>query len=294
MWRGFSHFKRPVVKYCCCLVGTLTNDDKLLHKIVYTNSIVAISTGVLTAGFCYASEVDNWLYYGMFALLSTFAVYNGQRLIKSGQIQKTPWLNWVKKNTRVFYLWVVASSFGALSMLFIIQHFSLTAMALLAVMGLISLLYVVPIKGRNMREFAHLKIHLIAICWSGVLILFPVMNEGANQESHYWIALAHYAYIIGVTIPFDIRDLKFDASSQQTIPQVVGVWSSKAIALTLLIIFAGLMIWQNEPLGYNPLFFLAVFVQMLLILFMNERRGDLYCAGGIDGAIALLGLSYFF
>lgn len=268
--------------------------NKLLQKIVYTNSIVAISTGVLSAGFCYANNINTWLFYGVFALLSTFAVYNGQRLIKSGQIHKTPWLNWVKKNTKVLYLWVVASSFGALSMLFIIQQFSARAMILLAIMGIVSLLYVVPIKGKNMREYAHLKIHLIAICWSGVLILFPIMNEQLNEASHYWIAFAHYAYIIAVTIPFDIRDLKFDDSSQQTIPQVVGVLASKAIALTLLLAFAFLMIWQNESLGYNPLFFLAVFAQILLILLMNERRGDLYCAGAIDGAIALLGLSYFF
>lgn len=267
--------------------------NPLLHKIVYTNSIVAISTGVLTAGFCYSNGIETWMSYGAFALLSTFAVYNGQRLIKSGQIQKTPWLNWVKKNSKVLYLWVVASSFGALSMLFVIQQFSLNAMMLLAFMGVISLLYVVPIKGKNMREFAHLKIHLIAICWSGVLILFPVMNEGVQEATHFWIALAHYAYIIAVTIPFDIRDLKFDASSQQTIPQVVGALASKGIALALMLVFVGLMIWQKESLGYNFLFFIAVFAQVLLILFMTEKRGDLYCAGGIDGAIVLLGLSYF-
>ena len=205
--------------------------NKLLYKIVYTNSIVAISTGVLTAGFCYQNNIETWLFYGMFAMLSTFAVYNGQRLIKSGKTPKTPWLDWVKKNGTTLYLWVVASSFGAVSMLFVIQQFSLRAMTLLAILGIVSLLYIVPIKGRNMRDLAHLKIHLIALCWSGVLILFPVMNENVSHEAHYWIGFAHYAYIVAVTIPFDIRDLKFDNSSQQTIPQVVGVNTSKAIAI---------------------------------------------------------------
>jgi len=107
-------------------------------------------------------------------------------------------------------------------------------------------------------------------------------------------ALAHYLYILAVTIPFDIRDLKFDDSSQKTIPQIAGVKGAKAIAIISMSLFVTLVIWLKVSLLFNPLFIVAVAVQTVLILATTKSRGDLYCAGGIDGAIALLGLAYLF
>ncbi len=144
-----------------------------------------------------------------------------------------------------------------------------------------------------MREIPYIKIHLIAFSWITVLILFPALNEGIFSESLVWIAGAHYLYIVAVTIPFDIRDLKFDKGSQKTIPQVVGLRWAKVSSLGLLTIFSGVMIWQVPELKVNIVFHLAVIVQVLLTLFMNTSKGDVYCAGIIDGAIALLGISYF-
>ena len=145
-----------------------------------------------------------------------------------------------------------------------------------------------------MREIAYLKIHLIAFSWITVLILFPALNEGIFSVSLVWMAIAHYLYIIAVTIPFDIRDLKFDRGSQMTIPQVVGKGWAKVSSVVLLGTFMGLMLWQQPELIQNPLFYIAVIIQLLLAIFMNESKGDIYCAGAIDGSIAFLGISYFF
>ena len=142
-------------------------------------------------------------------------------------------------------------------------------------------------------QYCDLKIHLIAFSWVTVLILFPALNEGIFNDALVWMAIAHYFYVIAVTIPFDIRDLKFDRESQMTIPQVVGQGWAKVSSIVLLVVFSGLMIWKMPNLLVNPMFYGAVLVQLLLTVFMNETRGDIYCAGAIDGSIALLGISYF-
>lgn len=226
------------------------------------------------------------------AFCATFMVYNGQRLIKSAQPTETPWLNWVQQNEKWLLFGVLATGVLSLALLLLIGKLAWLSVIVLAISSVISFFYVIRVKGVNMREIPHLKIHLIAFSWIIVLILFPALNEGIINDSIVWMAIAHYCYVVAVTIPFDIRDLKFDSSSQMTVPQVFGIVVSKIIALALLGIFSGIMIWQEFDLSMNPLFILAVLVQALLIFFMNESRGDLYCAGGIDGAIALLGFGY--
>ena len=124
-------------------------------------------------------------------------------------------------------------------------------------------------------------------------MVFPLLNESIDANIlHY--AIAHYVYVIAITIPFDIRDLKYDSPEQKTIPQILGVAGSKFTACLLLLIFTGMMVALRTELQFSPLFYLGVLAQLILILLMNEKRSDLYCAGWIDGSISLIGASYFF
>jgi len=126
-----------------------------------------------------------------------------------------------------------------------------------------------------------------------VLILFPMMNEDKFEWNVVLHATACALFIISAAIPFDIRDVKFDRDSHKTIPQVIGVRWAKSASLFLLAAFTVIMAISAPQLTFSPFFYAAISVQFTLILFMNEKRGDIYCAGAIDGAIGLIGLSYF-
>jgi 4-hydroxybenzoate polyprenyltransferase len=237
--------------------------------------------------------IENWYLYGLFALFSTFSVYNGQRLIKSTHPTQTPWLMWVQRNEKSLYLVTFASGLLTLSCLLLIGNISFGSIILLLVSGIVSLFYVIPVKGIVMREIPYIKVYLIAFTWAVVLILFPMINEGKFQYDVLMHGLAHAFFVIAVAIPFDIRDLQFDRDSQKTIPQVMGAFWAKWLSYFLLWGFIALMILFEPKLMLSPTFYLGVILQFLLIVFMNEKRGDLYCAGAIDGAIGLIGLSYF-
>lgn len=249
---------------------------------------------MLAAGFCHLIRVENDLYYGVFAACSTFSVYNLQRLVKSRQFVNTEWLDWVRKQERVLYMLVALAVMCAVWMLLLIGKFSWLSLILLIFSGVISVLYVLKIREKSLRDRSLLKIHLIAITWVAVLLVFPIVNEQPLFFEHtLGMAAVHYFYVFGITIPFDIRDLKYDDQHQRTIPQLVGVTGAKIIAVGALLVFVVAMLGLNQLLLANPLFYVAVLCQLLLVLFMTEQRGDIYCAGLIDGAIALLGLSYF-
>lgn len=219
--------------------------------------------------------------------------YNGQRLLKAKEKKKTPWLDWVRTHSKMLFILTVFSALAACIFLIQIIQLKYDALLLLIFASASSIFYVIRIGSKNAREVPYLKIHLIAFTWVFVLILFPLLNE--NREANVgWMFATHYFYIVAVAIPFDIRDLKYDDPSHKTIPQVLGVFFAKINGIMLLILFSGIMMWQEPALISNWIFYLAVGIQILLVAFMNEKRSDFYCAGLIDGAIALLGISYFF
>ena len=254
--------------------------------------MVALSAGLLSAGFCYTQQIQDWFIYGCFSLFSTLAVYNGQRLYKSSEKNATEWLVWVNNHRIILIVLVVFSTILSALLFFLLDNQIDVIYLIFLLVCCISILYVVRINGRNMRELPYVKIHLIAITWVFVLIIFPLMNEEINTFNIEYI-LAFYVYFIAVIIPFDIRDLKYDFPSQKTIPQLIGVRNSKIISVLLLGLFFALMITIEPLLMFNFFFIISVIIQLFLLLFMNKSRGDFYCAGLIDGAIGLMGLSMF-
>lgn len=104
---------------------------------------------------------------------------------------------------------------------------------------------------------------------------------------------ANYLYFIAVAIPFDIRDLKYDSPKQRTIPQVVGVRNAKLIAVILLVLALAGIGFISNTFMLKPMIVFAILIQILLITFLPEKHQNFYCSVLIDGAIALLGISYF-
>ena len=257
------------------------------------NVVVSLSALLLSAGFTFYLGINNWMNYGLFSFFSTLAVYNGQRVFKSKKLNETPWLQWVSRNRVVLTFVVATATISAVWSLLSILNFGWNTAAVLILSGFISVLYVIKIRGKSLREIPHLKIHLIALSWTLLLIVFPIINESIFVSAWEY-GFMHYLLILGVTIPFDIRDLKYDSVSQKTIPQLVGVLGAKMIGVVTIFLFAVLLVQVNPSFALNPMFISAISIQILLLIFSNENRSDIYCAGLIDGAIGLLGLSYFF
>ena len=107
-------------------------------------------------------------------------------------------------------------------------------------MGLFTLLYILPFfgGGKNLRALAGVKIYVIAFVWSGVTVLLPLIGK---IELMQWDVLLEFTqrflFVFALTLPFEIRDLKFDVANLKTVAQIFGVRNSKIIGvLTLLTI----------------------------------------------------------
>lgn len=246
----------------------------------------------MTLGICQLNGVSDAIYYALFSFFGTIAVYNGQRIIKAKKEAKTEWLIWVFEYKKSIIAFVLLSFMICLGLLIVILP-KWNQLLILFLTSIISVFYVSPFNNWALRNMSGLKIHFIALTWVGVLIVFP-LSAKIDLKSITFISLLHYLYVIAVTIPFDIRDIKYDSKDKNTLPQVFGVNGSKIVALIgLYIFFIGMSVLYNDLLR-STFFYLTIAISTVLIIQMNEKRGDWYCAGLIDGSIALMGLTYLF
>ena len=108
------------------------------------------------------------------------------------------------------------------------------------IMGLFTVLYAVPVfsNNRNLRALTGVKIYVIAFVWSGVTVFMPVAANMDLLERDVLIEfLQRFCFIIALTLPFEIRDLKFDLEDLGTIPQKLGIKKSKMVGYILIIVF---------------------------------------------------------
>ena len=113
---------------------------------------------------------------------------------------------------------------------------------------LICVLYVFPINQSisNFRNRSKIKIFLVAICWSGSTVIFPFIESNSKDYSDLILLFVQFfLFVIVYTMPFEIRDLKYDSNDLKTIPQIYGINNSKYISYVLIFIFISISVFSN-------------------------------------------------
>ncbi len=94
--------------------------------------------------------------------------------------------------------------------------------------------------------------------------------------------------IVGLCVPFDVRDLVYDSPTLKTLPQLVGIHWSKVIS----VVFVGLYYYLSFYLvGWSLIHFVYFLLLILLLLNMSQKRSVNYYLI-IDLSIGLLGCIY--
>ena len=234
-----------------------------------------------------------------FLFLATLLTYNLQVLIKWKSRENQFKEDFLVSKNIVIASVIVAS--GAL--LFIIPSLQTRDLMFFSFLATISFLYAFELywtkkKKVNLRSIPYLKIYLVTIVWVGSCILFPIIKmDLAINHNNLLIITSFIFYLIAITIPFDIRDLKFDSGKMKTIPQIAGVKSAKLISITLLL-FASICLLIVHLFGSLKIdqLILAIGIHIycvLLVIYTNESRSKYYYSAFIDGSMVLFAISYF-
>lgn len=217
---------------------------KFLILLYRSNLWVGLAAAALSA-LSFGGELSlDYLLYIAFVLFSTMSAYSYMRWVKS--------LNDYRENKKVdaavntivwasFFRAVFAGSI-ACSLLFLLG--SLTLVYYLFPALLIALLYPLafPYPNRaftSLRMMPGLKLFLIAGSWSYLSFAIPYWMQGGVDKLFFSLEFfLRTLLVIGLIIPFDIRDLNTDEISMRTVPQVFG--RNNAIGLAVF----GLFVYQ--------------------------------------------------
>ncbi|UOB16326.1 hypothetical protein [Abyssalbus ytuae] len=170
----------------------------------------------------------------------------------------------------------------------------------LAGLAVLTAFYLVPlsVSKKNFRSLAGLKVFMVALVWTAITVLLPVINVGLKPGFDVIVeAIQRFLYVVIVLIPFEIRDLKDDSLQLKTIPQRLGVKNTKLLGLILIIPFYFLEFLKDIINPHNLIALSAIsFTMGIFIVFSHKEQGKYYSAFWVEsipllwwGILVLLG-----
>lgn len=169
---------------------------------------------------------------------------------------------------------------------------------LLFIPGCISLFYGIPIplKGRSfrLRDIGISKIFMIAFVWAFISSILPAANSNLPLLSTATLTLfaANFLFTFGITIPFDIKDLKIDAKHNvKTIPALLGAENSYSLAFLCLFISGMLHVLLQQKILSGVDYTLPLTISILIagwsVFLTRKKQHNVVYFGIIDGMLLL-------
>ena len=264
----------------------------IILQLYRINFFVALGAGVLAFGWSSFLDQDDALIFSGLITFSVCSVYNAHRIYKCERKLSQPEMNdWYAKNKTLVKM-VFFISFMLLLLCLRMLNLTFSQYILLGIGSLFSIWYVVPIFSFRLREISLLKAPLVALVWTGILIVFPQLEMANIMLDFIWYSLAFFCYFLALTIPFDIRDLSLDATTQDTIPMVLGVGKSRWLAVLLLVVSVMIIAKINQNSWLMFLLIPSYVITAVFIFATKEDRKDVFYAG-LDATMVPVGIAFY-
>lgn len=166
---------------------------------------------------------------------------------------------------------------GTCFLLLTVLLFTMKIQTLLWSIGfaLITLLYAIPFyHKKNLRMLSGVKIFVVALVWSGVTVIVPVVASDVKVDWNVWLTFFQRGLLVlALIMPFEIRDMQFDAKYLNTIPQRIGLRRTKIVGIVAVVVSVVFEILKtNTVAGYN--LSLGVFATVLIIFLLISGKNQ--------------------
>ena len=148
----------------------------------------------------------------------------------------------------------------------------------------ITALYTLPFfpNRKNARNWAGVKIYIVALCWLGATLFLPILNAEIPFTPNFFIkCIQRFILVFVLILVFEILDLANDDPHLKTVPQMIGVKRTKILGFLLLIPFwiVGILTFTFHELLIN---LIMVVTLMLFILFASTNRSKYYTSFWVE------------
>ena len=236
-----------------------------IHVALAAYSLVQM-TGLLFA-------INNIQDSALFAFFGTIVGYNFVKYDALARKQRFQMRTELKLIAVVSFLSFLATGYYFLKLE---QIAKITAFAFLV----LTMLYTVRFfpNQKIARNWAGIKIYIVAFCWVGVTLFLPVYNARIPVENEIFIiAVQRFIILFVLILIFEIVDLRIDDPNLKTVPQQIGVKRTKMVGSILLLVFILLCFFQTD------FTFAAFFVRLgvaltilFFLLFATEDKSKYY------------------
>jgi hypothetical protein len=270
---------------------------KALDLLVSSNVYVSFGVLLLTWVSLDIRQIRHLELLG-FVFFSTLFIYNFIRLIRvhpmllEGDSTRHEMIFRYR-----FLLWVICI-FSCLSACYFFMFIYKPLWMYLLPMAFVSLSYVIPVfkagsKWIPLRDVPGLKIVLIATIWALVTEGLPSLLH--DEKLNYLTLFERFLFVLAITIPFDVRDLRFDKMSLRTLPQLYGVQKAKWIGIFALLFAELILAYRFFFTGTIALdTFLAIYLtyefSTVLLYKSHPKLPERFFTFGVEGMTILMGL----
>jgi hypothetical protein len=194
------------------------------------------------------SENEKHLAVDAVVFFATLFIYNMHRLVVRPDRETetlTEMHHWMDKHL-VLLKTIMAISAVVVLTAACFLHWKL--LLLLGVVGAVSVFYTVPLPFTNhfrLRDIGILKPVFVAFVWACVGVVLPLVAHGVIARNAWLLAAHCFLFFTAITIPFDIRDMKFDRRDLKfpTLAEMAGLQVAKAVSLLVLLLSAAIFGW---------------------------------------------------
>jgi hypothetical protein len=214
-----------------------------------------------------------------FAFLGTIVGYNFVKYDALARAKKREMRNELKLITLLSCISLLGVGYYFFQLELITQIVSVAVLVL-------TLLYTLPFfpNRKNARNWAGVKIYIVALCWVGVTLVLPLLNADIPIGFDFYLKFFQRFILVFVLILiFEILDLANDDPHLKTVPQQIGVKRTKIAGLLLLLPFYFLELFKNdfieEQLIVNGI---LVVTLSLFLAFANEKNNKYYTSFWVE------------
>ncbi len=253
---------------------------KSIFRFYVNSSIhVAIAICALVQITFIKFEIANGNTFLLFSFLGSIAAYN---FVKYSKVSKLHHRRLTRSMKGIRILTLLCSGF------FVYFAFKVSYDTLMYMIPfvILTVLYAVPIfpNKKNLRSVAGIKIFIIGLVWTGATVLIPMIYAKGELSFDFLIEIIQrFLFVVVLMLPFEIRDLQYDAETLETIPQKIGVTRTKVFGSILLVVFLLLTAIKDILSSIEILSTILVAVISLLFLWGTERKqSKYYCSFWVE------------
>jgi hypothetical protein len=252
---------------------------RLLDFYINGSIHVALSVYALIRMTGYLFDIIAIEAAAFFGFFGTIVAYNFVKYDALARTKKLQMRTELKLIAGLSFLSFLATGY------FFFQLEQITKIIAFAVL-ILTMLYTLPFfpNRKNARNWAGVKIYIVALCWVGVTLFLPLINSGIQIGTDVLlIAIQRFILIFVLILIFEIIDLQLDDPNLKTVPQQIGVRNTKIVGSILLLVL--ILLEFFDPNFNYPALLLKTGIAtttLLLLLFANEKRSKYYSSFWVE------------